>query len=99
MLGANMINVARVALNRIDANPNVTSGLDPRDFGWVITPSNSQALGLPNVTINGFFSLGDAQQPFAHRVNDVFSVTDDFSWVSGRHAYKFGLDRETSLKR
>jgi outer membrane receptor protein involved in Fe transport len=92
MLTGNMINVARVAFNRIDANPNVTSGLDPRDFGWGITPSNPQALGLPNITINGFFSLGDAQQPFAHRVNEVFSLTDDFSWVAGRHSLKFGFE-------
>jgi outer membrane receptor protein involved in Fe transport len=92
MIRSNMINVARVAYSRIDANPNVTSGVDPRDLGWVITPSNPQALGLPNVMINGFFSAGDAQQPFAHRLNEVLSFTDDFSWVSGRHSYKFGLE-------
>jgi outer membrane receptor protein involved in Fe transport len=92
MIRSNMINVARVAYSRIDANPNVTSGVDPRDLGWVITPSNPQALGLPNVMINGFFSAGDAQQPFAHRLNEVLSFTDDFSWVSGRHSWKFGLE-------
>lgn len=92
VLRPNMVNVARVSFNRIDANPTVTSGLNPRDFGWVITPSNPAALGLPNITINGFFTLGDAQQPFAKRVNEVFAITDDFSWVAGRHGLKFGAE-------
>ena len=64
-------NEARVSINRIDAEPNVTSGLDPRDLGFAITPSNPTALGLPNIGVNGFFTLGDAQQPFASRVNEV----------------------------
>ena len=87
-----MVNVARVSFNRIDAKPNVTSGLDPRDVGWAITPSNPTALGLPNIGINGFFTLGDAQQPFASRVNEVFAITDDVSWVVGRHVVKFGVE-------
>ncbi len=86
------MNVARVSFNRIDAKPNVTSGLDPRDFGWNINPSNPVALGLPNIGITGFFTLGDLQQPFASRVNEVFALTDDVSWVTGRHVYKFGFE-------
>jgi hypothetical protein len=92
ILRSNLVNVARVSYNRIDAKPNVTSGLDPRDFGWNITPSNPVAQGLPNIGINGFFTLGDLQQPFASRVNEVFAITDDVSWVTGRHAYKFGFE-------
>lgn len=92
LLRSNMINVVRVAFNRIGASPNVTSGRDPRAYGWRITPSNPAALGLPNIAVEGFFTLGDLQQPFARRVNAVFSITDDFSWVSGRHSYKFGVE-------
>jgi outer membrane receptor protein involved in Fe transport len=92
ILRSNLVNVARVSFNRIDAKPNVTSGLDPRDFGWSISPSNPTALGLPNIGINGFFAMGDVQQPFATRVNEVFAITDDVSWVTGRHVYKFGFE-------
>ena len=48
--------------------------------------------GLANIVVTGFFSLGDAQQPFVERINEVFQFTDDFTWISGRHALKFGID-------
>src|SRR6185295_559128 len=90
LIRSNMINVARASMNRIDAKPTVTSGLDLRDLGWQMTPSNATAAGLPFVTISGFFTTGDAQQPFATRVNNVAAFTDDLSWVRGAHAFKFG---------
>jgi hypothetical protein len=90
LIRANMINVARGSMNRIDAKPTVTSGLDLRDLGFNITPSNQTAAGLPFITVTGFFTTGDAQQPFATRVNNVAAFTDDLSWVSGAHSLKFG---------
>jgi outer membrane receptor protein involved in Fe transport len=41
-------------------------------------------------TVNGFFTTGDAQQPFANRVNNVVSFSDDLAWIRGRHSFKFG---------
>jgi len=90
LIRANMINVARASMNRIDAKPTVTSGLNVRDLGFNITPSNPTAAGLPFITITGFFTTGDAQQPFATRVNNVAAFTDDLSWVAGAHSLKFG---------
>jgi outer membrane receptor protein involved in Fe transport len=92
VFGPTVVNEARVSINRIDAEPNVTSGLDPRDVGFAITPSNPTALGLPNIGVNGFFTLGDAQQPFAARVNDVFTIADDLTNVLGRHTVKAGVE-------
>ncbi|MFI5077528.1 MAG: carboxypeptidase regulatory-like domain-containing protein, partial [Vicinamibacteria bacterium] len=92
VFGPTVANEARVSISRIDAEPNVTSGLDPRDLGFVITPSNPIALGLPNIGVNGFFTLGDAQQPFASRVNDVFTIADDLTKVLGRHSVKGGVE-------
>ena len=65
MVRPNMINVARVSMNRIDASPTVTSGLSVKDLGFNINPSNATAAGLPFVRVTGFFTTGDAQQPFA----------------------------------
>jgi outer membrane receptor protein involved in Fe transport len=86
----NMINVARFGVNRIDAKPNVTSGLSLSSLGFQYSPSNAAAAGLPFITINGFFTTGDAQQPFASRVNNVVSFSDDLSWILGKHSLKFG---------
>ena len=86
----NMINVARVGVNRIDAKPTVTSGLSLSSLGLQYTPSNPAAAGLPFITVTGFFTAGDAQQPFANRVNNVVSFSDDFIWIAGKHSLKFG---------
>ena len=86
------INVARVSYNRIDARPAVTSGLKNEDFGINVPNTNALAPGLAFISIAGFFNLGDAQQPFVKRVNEVLQITDDFTWTRGSHALKFGAD-------
>ncbi|MCU1261274.1 MAG: hypothetical protein JWO80_4159, partial [Bryobacterales bacterium] len=86
----NMINVARFGLNRIDAKPTTTSGKSINDLGFQYSPSNAAAAGLPFITVSGFFTAGDAQQPFANRINNVISFSDDLNWVTGRHSLKFG---------
>ena len=92
ILSPSAINVARFSYNRIDAHPAVTSGLRNEDFGISVPNTNPLAQGLAAITVNGFFTLGDAQQPFVKRVNEVFQFTDDFTWTRGTHALKFGLD-------
>jgi len=90
IIRSSMINVARASMSRIDAKPTVTSGLNLRDLGFAITPSNPTAAGLPFITVTGFFTTGDAQQPFATRVNNVAAFSDDLSWIRGAHSFKFG---------
>lgn len=89
---AHAINVARFSYNRIDAHPAVTSGLSNTDYGINVPSTNALAQGLASILINGFFSLGDQQQPFVKRVNEVFQFTDDFTWTRGNHGLKFGMD-------
>jgi len=91
--GPRFYNDTRVSLNRIDANPTTTSGLDPRDIGFAITPSNPMALGLPNIGVTGAFTLGDAQQPFASRVNEVLTIANEATLALGRHAIKSGVEK------
>src|SRR5262249_3843786 len=95
-IGPRAFNVARFSLNRIDANPAVTSGLLNADYGINLPNTNPLAVGLPSIAIQGFFtgatSLGDPQQPFVQRVNQVYQLTDELTWLTGRHSFKFGLD-------
>ena len=92
MFSQNAINQIRVSVNKIDAQPAVTSGLTNSAYGINVPNSNPLAVGLPSIAITGFTGLGDAQQPFVQRNNDVYQLTDDFSWLRGRHSLKFGLD-------
>jgi outer membrane receptor protein involved in Fe transport len=92
MFSANAINQLRLSVNKIDAQPAVTSGLTNSAYGINVRNTNPLAVGLPSIAISGFPGLGDAQQPFVQRNNDVYQLTDDFSWLRGKHSLKFGLD-------
>jgi outer membrane receptor protein involved in Fe transport len=97
VIASNLIAQARASVNRISANPAVTSGLNPRDYGINFANTNPLAAGLPSIVVQGFFgggtaALGDPQQPFVNRVNHVWQAASDITWVTGRHSVKFGLD-------
>jgi outer membrane receptor protein involved in Fe transport len=97
VFSSNFINQARFSINRITANPAVTSGLSPRDYGINLANTNPAAAGLPSFAIQGFFgggvsALGDPQQPFVDRVNHVWQVADDVTWIRGSHSLKMGVD-------
>jgi len=104
VISSNLINQARFSINRITANPAVTSGLSPRSYGINLANTNPLAAGLPSFTVQGFFgggtaALGDPQQPFVDRVNHVWQAANDLTWISGSHSMKFGVDvrREAML--
>ena len=92
MFSPNAINQVRFSVNKIDAQPAVTSGLTNDKYGINVKNTNPLAVGLPSIAISGFPGLGDPQQPFVQRNNDVYQLTDDFSWLRGKHSLKFGLD-------
>jgi outer membrane receptor protein involved in Fe transport len=104
VINSNVINQARVSINRISANPAVTSGLSPRSYGINFANTNPLAAGLPSFAVQGFFgggnaALGDAQQPFVDRVNHVWQVADDFTWIAGQHSLKWGVDLRREAMR
>jgi carboxypeptidase family protein len=92
LFGSAAINVARFASNRIFGNPAVTSGLKNEDYFISVPNTNTQAQGLASIAVTGFFTLGDPQQPFVNRVNQVYEWSDDFTWIKGTHQFKFGGD-------
>ncbi len=89
-LNDHSINVARYARQNIAGQPNATSGLSLAAAGYAYAGTNATAAGLPNVTLTGAFTTGDAQQPFAYRANSVDTLSDDFTWTRGKHTFQFG---------
>ena len=92
LIRSNLINVARYARQFISGVPNKTSGLPLSSAGYAFNGTNPLAAGLPNVTLTGFFTQGDAQQPFASRKNTVDTISDDLTYTRGRHNMQFGLE-------
>ena len=67
----------RGARSRTTGSPRTrqaTSGLENSDYGINVPQNVETARGLANIDVTGFFSLGDAQQPFVERLNEVFAV-------------------------
>ncbi len=93
-INSRLVNTARFARQHIEGVPNRTSGLDLSTLGYGFASTSKTAAGLPNIVLTGSFTAGDAQQPFAYRANGVISVTDDLTWVSGRHLFQFGGEVE-----
>lgn len=92
VFSGNAINTARFSYNRISANPQLTSGLSNSAFGINVPHNVPSAQGLANITLNGFFTLGDSQQPFVERLNEVMEFSDDFTVLRRGHQLKFGGD-------
>lgn len=85
-----LVNTVRFLYQHIQGLPNVTSQLNLASLGYQFLSTNATAKGLPNDTLTGSFSTGDAQQPFAHRSNSVISASDDLTLVRGKHLFQFG---------
>jgi len=100
VFSSSAINQARFAYNRIAATPQATSGLTNADYGINVPHNVPSAQGVANILVTGLFGgniagaggLGDVQQPFVERLNEVLQFTDDFTWIRGSHSMKFGVD-------
>jgi outer membrane receptor protein involved in Fe transport len=100
VFSSSAINQARFSYNRIAAVPQATSGLTNSEFGINLPHNVPSAQGLANIVVTGLFGgnlpglggLGDVQQPFVERLNEVIQFTDDFTWIRGDHSMKFGVD-------
>ena len=91
-IGSNSFNQIRFSSNNIDADPTLTSGIQNSEYGINAPNINPLATGLAQIAIVGFPSLGDPNQPFVKRENEVTQLTDDFTFLRGRHTMKAGLD-------
>ncbi len=90
--GSNVFNQVRYLSSAIDAEPVVTSGLTNSEYGINLPNINDLAVGLPQFSISGFPSMGDRNQPFVKRENEVEQFTEDLTVLRGRHTIKAGID-------
>lgn len=102
IFSGNMLNEARVGYNRLNyAALYPTHVIQPSSVGFTgIQPQLGSAASIPCIDILGYESgacaMGfsyDGPQP---RIDQTFEVTDNLSWVKGRHTMKFGFDMRRS---
>jgi hypothetical protein len=94
VFNSNVLNEARFGYTRFNfvtvepATPTL-----PSSAGFSITPQlGGAAAGLPVINLTGFFSLGFSSNGPQPRIDQVYQVDDNFSYVAGRHTLKFGFD-------
>jgi hypothetical protein len=57
-----------------------------------IFPQLKSGADYPQINITGYFTLGGTSNGPQPRKDQTYQVTDNFSWVKGRHSFKFGYD-------
>ncbi|MGA2629582.1 MAG: carboxypeptidase-like regulatory domain-containing protein [Terriglobia bacterium] len=98
--GGNMINEARIGYNRFGFNTvNPVKSVLPSTFGFDINPqSAASGAGLPCIDMDqyeppsGACLFGFSYNGPQPRKDQTYQVSDNFSWVKGRHTVKMGFD-------
>ena len=90
---SNVLNEARLGYTRFnfDAVEPQTPTL-PSSVGFAINPQNPAVAGLPVIGITGLFTLGFSSNGPQPRKDQTYGLTDNFTWVHGKHSFKFGID-------
>jgi len=89
-----MLNEFKIGYNRFNFDAvepaNVVS---PSSLGFTgIVPQNTKANSAPRIDVTGLFTLGFSDNGPQPRLDDTGQVIDNFSYTTGKHAYKWGVD-------
>ena len=93
-INTNLINELRVGYTRF----NFQSGqpqkvVQPSEVGFSnIFPQITQAASYPSMNVTGLFVLGGTTNGPQPRKDQTYQITDNFSWIKGRHSLKMGYD-------
>jgi len=85
----NEVRIGYTRFNFLDVVP--ANPVDPSSVGFAINPQQL-GVGLPVITIPGFFNLGFTSNGPQPRLDQTYNFTDNFSKNIGKHALKFGFD-------
>jgi len=94
-LSSSMVNEARGGFTRnLGANnpsPALALGQSAAGkYGLTGVPVTPYTYGLPSISLSGLRSFGDSTYRPQHYASQVYQFFDDFTWLKGRHSFKFG---------
>jgi len=89
-----LLNEIRAGFDRVslgvyqqDQGTNVNAAV-----GLPTISSNPRDFGLSSISVTGFSPLGDESNNPQHGTTNVYQLTDNLTYVHGRHLAKFGAD-------
>jgi hypothetical protein len=90
-LGYNRVNSQRLQLNSDKTSAELLRNTD----GFPGVPNVSQNGGLPQLTFSDVSTIGSPTFLPSHEVQNTYSLSDNLSWVHGKHSWKFGTEIRT----
>jgi hypothetical protein len=89
-----MLNEFKVGYNRFNFDAVEPSNVvSPSSLGFTgITPQNTKANSAPRIDVTGLFTMGFSDNGPQPRIDDTAQLIDNFSYTTGKHAFKFGVD-------
>jgi len=91
---ANKLNELRAGYYRLNyASVTPASIVLPSSAGFSINPQLPLA-GLPYISVGSYFNLGFSFEGPQPRIDTNATYADNFTWIKGNHAFKFGASYE-----
>jgi carboxypeptidase family protein len=93
-LTTDILNEFRVGYTRLNFNSGTPQKVvDPASVGFSnIFPQLPSVASYPYMAITGYFTLGGTINGPQPRKDQTYQITDNFSWIKGRHSFKMGYD-------
>jgi hypothetical protein len=93
IISPEMVNEFRIGWQRFNfvaVNPQTPTL--PSSAGFDINPQDPAGAGLPVIALTGYFTLGFSENGPQPRIDDTGELTDNLSFVHGKHDFKVGAD-------
>jgi hypothetical protein len=89
-----MLNELKVGYNRFNFDAVEPSNVvSPASLGFTgINPQNTKSNSAPRIDVTGLFTMGFSDNGPQPRLDDTGQLIDNFSYTTGKHAYKWGVD-------
>ena len=92
VFNANVLNEFRLGYTRLNfPTGQPTTVRQPASVGFPnILPQLASGADYPQIAITGYFTLGGTNNGPQPRKDQTYQLTDNFSWIKGKHSFKFG---------
>jgi hypothetical protein len=89
-----VLNEFRLGYTRLNFLSGIPNNVrQPSSVGFPnIFPQLPGGADYPQMAITGYFTLGGTNNGPQPRKDQTYQITDNFSWVKGKHSLKFGYD-------
>ena len=91
---SNTLNEFRLGYTRLNFKTGAPNNVrQPASVGFPnIFPQLASGADYPNIAITGYFTIGGTTNGPQPRKDQTYQITDNYSWIKGRHSLKWGYD-------